>query len=126
MNRRANSAGTVTRPCRGFQGVILGQIGKLRKLRWLARLGRSHAVANAFSDHVDMPRGPRPPYLVVADALRERLDGGEWLPGEALPSAAALAQEYETSSSTVGRAVRVLIDEGRLTSVKGWGVFVAS
>ena len=72
-----------------------------------------------------MPRGPKPPYLVVADALRERLDGGEWLPGEALPSAAALAQEYETSSSTVGRAVRVLIDEGRLTSVKGWGVFAA-
>ena len=28
--------------------------------------------------------------------------------------------------STVGRAVRVLIDEGKLTSVKGWGVFVAS
>jgi DNA-binding GntR family transcriptional regulator len=72
------------------------------------------------------PRGPRPPYLTVADALRERINAGEWLPGEALPSAAALAEAYGTSSSTVGRAVRVLIDEGKLTSVKGWGVFVAS
>ena len=70
-------------------------------------------------------RGPKPPYLAVADALRARLDAGEWLPGEALPPAAVLAAEYRTSSSTVGRAVRVLIDEGRLTSVKGWGVFVA-
>lgn len=72
-----------------------------------------------------MPRGPRPPYLVVADALRERIDYGEWLPGEALPSVADLAETYEVSSSTAGRAVKVLVGEGKLTTVKGWGTFVA-
>jgi GntR family transcriptional regulator len=73
-----------------------------------------------------MPRGPIPPYRAVADALRERIDGGEWLPGEALPSVAELAQAYGVSSSTAGRAIRVLADEGKVTTVKGWGTFVAS
>jgi DNA-binding GntR family transcriptional regulator len=72
-----------------------------------------------------MPRGPRPPYLAVADALRERIEAGEWEPGGQLPSATVLAREYETSTSTVGRAVKVLADEGKVTTVQGWGVFVA-
>jgi GntR family transcriptional regulator len=72
-----------------------------------------------------VPRGPRPPYLAVADALRERIDAGEWLPGEALPSVAALSAEYEVSTSTAGRAIRVLADEGRVTTVQGWGSFVS-
>jgi GntR family transcriptional regulator len=71
-----------------------------------------------------VPRGPRPPYLAVADALRERIEAGEWLPGEALPSATALSAEYDVSTSTAGRAIRVLADEGKVTTVKGWGVFV--
>jgi DNA-binding GntR family transcriptional regulator len=65
------------------------------------------------------------PYLAVADALRERLDGGEWLPGEALPSISALAGEYRVSRSTVARAVKVLADEGRVTTIRSWGTFVA-
>jgi DNA-binding GntR family transcriptional regulator len=72
-----------------------------------------------------MPRGPRPPYLAVADALKERIDSGEWLPGEALPTVAQLAEVYKVSSSTAGRAIRVLADEGKVTTVKGWGTFVA-
>ena len=72
-----------------------------------------------------MPRGPRPPYLAVADALRERIEAGEWLPGEALPSVTALSAEYGVSTSTAGRAIRVLADEGKVTTVKGWGVFVS-
>ena len=72
-----------------------------------------------------MPRGPRPPYLAVADALRERIEAGEWLPGEVLPSATALSAEYDVSTPTAGRAIRVLADEGKVTTVKGWGVFVS-
>ena len=72
-----------------------------------------------------MPRGPRPPYLGVADALRGRIEAGEWLPGEALPSVTALSAEYGVSTSTAGRAIRVLANEGKVTTVKGWGVFVS-
>jgi DNA-binding GntR family transcriptional regulator len=65
------------------------------------------------------------PYLAVADALRERLDGGEWLPGEAMPSVNALAAEYGVSRSTAARAMKVLAGEGRVTIVRSWGAFVA-
>ena len=69
--------------------------------------------------------GPEVPYRRVADALRERLDAGEWLAGEALPGARVLAGEYGVSHATVTRALGVLADEGRLTVVRGWGSFVA-
>jgi DNA-binding GntR family transcriptional regulator len=62
---------------------------------------------------------------VIADALRARLDAGEWLPGEQIPSTAELAAEHGTSRTTAARAVRVLADEGRITVVRNWGVFVA-
>ena len=72
-----------------------------------------------------MPRTPQVPYLAVAAALRARLDAGEWLTGEQLPSATALAAEYGVSRTTAARAVRVLAAEGRVTIVKAWGAFVA-
>jgi DNA-binding GntR family transcriptional regulator len=70
-------------------------------------------------------RGPQVPYRAIADALRERLDSGEWLPGEALPSLRVLAGEYAVSQATVSRAVAQLAEEGRVTTVRGWGTFAA-
>jgi DNA-binding GntR family transcriptional regulator len=72
-----------------------------------------------------VPRTPQIPYQAIADALRERLDAGEWLPGEQLPSAAQLGEQYGVSRTTAARAVRVLADEGRVTVVRNWGAFVA-
>lgn len=72
-----------------------------------------------------MPRGPEVPYLAVAAALRERIQGGEWLPGEALPSVTALGAEYGVSRATAARAVKVLTDEGLVYTVSGWGTFRA-
>lgn len=77
------------------------------------------------SDAGDVPRSQKFPYIGVADALRARLDAGEWLPGEQLPSAEQLAGEYGVSPSTAAKAVRVLADEGRVTVVRRWGAFVA-
>lgn len=61
----------------------------------------------------------------MADALRQRLLGGEWLPGEALPGVNSLAAEYSVGKSTVARAVKLLADEGWLHTVRGWGTFVS-
>ena len=72
-----------------------------------------------------MPRTPQVPYLAIAEALRARLDAGEWLPGEQIPSTTALAAEYGTSRTPAARAVRVLAEEGRVTVVRNWGAFVA-
>jgi len=72
-----------------------------------------------------VPRTPQVPYQAIANALRERLDAGEWLPGEQLPSASQLGAEFGVSRTTAARAVRVLADEGRVTVVRNWGAFVA-
>ena len=77
------------------------------------------------ADDQPVSRAPQPPYLRVADALRQRLLGGEWLPGEALPGVISLADEYSVSKSTVARAVKILADEGRVYTVRGWGTFVS-
>ena len=62
---------------------------------------------------------------MVAGALRERLEAGEWLPGEVLPSSAGLADEYGVSRATAARAVRVLAEEtGRIVIEPSWGAFV--
>jgi DNA-binding GntR family transcriptional regulator len=76
-------------------------------------------------DDGGVPRRPEIPYLVVAASLRERLDAGEWLPGEQMPSATELAAEYGISRTTAARAVRVLAEESRVTVVRNWGAFVA-
>jgi DNA-binding GntR family transcriptional regulator len=65
------------------------------------------------------------PYKAIAGALRERLDRGEWLPGEALPSLRVLGEEYGVSQATVNRAIAELAAEGRVTTVRGWGTFAA-
>ncbi len=74
---------------------------------------------------VGMPRQRQVPYLAIADALRARLDSGEWLPGEQFPSTSQIADEYRTTRTTAAKAVRVLAAEGRVTVVPNWGTFVA-
>ena len=53
-------------------------------------------------------RQAQPPYRVVSAALRERIDSGEWLPGEQIPSVRKIADEYGVSMATARRAVVVL------------------
>ena len=47
------------------------------------------------------------------------------MPGEALPGVIPLAAEYEVGKSTVARAIKILTDEGRGPTVRGWGTFVS-
>jgi DNA-binding GntR family transcriptional regulator len=75
---------------------------------------------------VRVPRNPQIPYVAIAAALRERLDAGEWLPGEQLPSATEVAAEYTVSRTTAARAMRVLAEEGRVTIIRAWGTFVSA
>jgi len=68
---------------------------------------------------------PQPPSVQLADQLRGRIRSGELAPGAALPPITALAAEYETSTNTVQKALRILKQEGLVTSVAGYGTFVA-
>ena len=61
----------------------------------------------------------------VTGDLRRRIDGGEWQPGEALPSTAVLADHYDVSRALVGNAIKALTAEGKLVTRPRWGTFVA-
>jgi GntR family transcriptional regulator len=74
-------------------------------------------------DDQAMPRGPQRPGETVAARLRQRIAAGEWAPGEALPTVAVLADQYDVARATVARALRVLETEGLVRVVPRWGTF---
>lgn len=70
------------------------------------------------------PDDPRPVYVQVAAALRDGIASGEYRPGSRLPSGRELAKEFGIALMTAQSALRVLRDEGAVTSHQGRGVFV--
>jgi GntR family transcriptional repressor for pyruvate dehydrogenase complex len=57
----------------------------------------------------------------VAERLRERVVGGELLPGARLPNEAALASDFGVSRATVREALRVLAAQNLIRTAKGAG-----
>lgn len=60
----------------------------------------------------------------LARLLRGLITSGEMRPGDRLPSERALAAEHGVARNTAREAVRLLTDEGLVTSEQGRGVFV--
>ena len=69
--------------------------------------------------------GSHAPYRRVKHFLKSGLASGQWLPGDQMPSEAALVQQFQVSRMTVGRALRELQAEGLVTRVQGVGSFAA-
>jgi len=88
------------------------------------KAARSRRAITSGNDQ-GVPRGPERPYEIVAADLRRRIAAGEWRPGEALPTVAALAGHYGVSKATVTRTLRILADEGLVRVVPRWGTFRA-
>ncbi len=63
-------------------------------------------------------------YEEVAADLRQRIDGGEWGPGDTLPTTAELMEQYGNSKETVRQAVDVLAREGLVRVIKRKGTVV--
>jgi len=72
-----------------------------------------------------LPETAVPLYVAVADRLRQRVERGEWGPGEHLPSLHQLAEEFGVARLTARQAVQRLVAEGLLTSQRGQGTVVA-
>lgn len=68
---------------------------------------------------------PQPPSWQVAALLRAQIESGDLQPGAPLPSIVALASQYGVTTNTVQKALRMLKAEGLVTSVPGYGTFVA-
>jgi GntR family transcriptional regulator len=63
-------------------------------------------------------------YGAVAAALRQRVVGGEWPPGTALPAEGRLAAEHGVALGTVRRALELLVEQGLIERRHGRGTFV--
>lgn len=60
----------------------------------------------------------------IVDALRARIDAGEWAPRRRLPSVVHLSQEFGVARDTILRSLEVLRDLGIIYTVKNRGSFV--
>jgi GntR family transcriptional regulator len=78
---------------------------------------------------VPQPEGTplfQPLYRQIAALITRSLDGGEWQPGQAIPSELELAARYKVSQGTVRKAIDELAAANLLVRRQGKGTFVAS
>ncbi len=68
----------------------------------------------------------RPLYKQIKELLLDGLRGGEWRPGEAIPSEIELAARFRVSQGTVRKAIDELAAENLLVRRQGKGTFVAT
>ncbi|MGV9290968.1 GntR family transcriptional regulator [Streptomyces sp. NPDC003719] len=66
----------------------------------------------------------RPPYARIAGHYRDLISSGELSPGDLLPSIKTLATEWEVSTATADRAMRVLREEKLVQGIPGVGTEV--
>src|SRR5688500_1497835 len=71
------------------------------------------------------PAGATPLWAQLRDALRGRIDAGEWGPGDLIPRELDLCAAYDVSRITAARALHELVREGRLVRQRGRGTAVA-
>ncbi|WP_430610973.1 GntR family transcriptional regulator [Enterococcus sp. DIV0876] len=64
-------------------------------------------------------------YEQLADILREHIRLGTYQEGDAIPSEAALQEEFQFSRHTVRQAIAVLVNEGYLRKERGSGTYVS-
>src|SRR6266849_10408915 len=66
----------------------------------------------------------RPIYLQVRDALAERIAGGDWKPGQAIPNEGELAREFGVSPGTMRKALSLMESEHLITRQQGRGTYI--
>ena len=84
---------------------------------------RSTSASSPSSD--DSPRARRPLGRDVADDLRTRILGGEFGPGDKLPSETDLAATYGVARVTIRTALQLLQSRGLAYTRHGAGTYVA-
>ena len=68
----------------------------------------------------------RPMYLQIMEQIKQRIAGGDWTEGQAIPSIRQLAVDLQVSVITVKRAYLELEREGIIVTQQGKGSHVAS
>jgi DNA-binding GntR family transcriptional regulator len=76
---------------------------------------RSGRIDHAKPEHI---------WAQVAADIRADISAGQLAPGAKLPGEIELAAQYGVARLTVRRAIRELVDEGRLVILRGRGTYV--
>jgi 5'-deoxynucleotidase YfbR-like HD superfamily hydrolase len=71
------------------------------------------------------PADKRPPFKKIANSIRAAILTGEFEPGQQLPPGRELAEFFGVAPMTVHQAIRILREEGFVTSRAGSGVYVS-
>ena len=67
----------------------------------------------------------RPPiYMQLRDSIIKKIEDGDYLPDEMIPSEREMAQLYDINRMTVKNAIEVLVKDGYLYRIQGKGTFV--
>jgi len=85
----------------------------------------SAQATNAASPAPETPSF-QPLYQQIKGLLTQRLESGEWRPGEAIPSEQDLAAQFSVSQGTVRKAIDELAGENIVIRRQGKGTFVAT
>lgn len=70
-------------------------------------------------------QSPLPLYYQLKQMLVEKIQAGQWNPGDILPTEKQLQNEHDLSRTTVRQAIRELELEGLVTRYRGKGTFVS-
>lgn len=68
---------------------------------------------------------PIPLYYQLEEHIKELIENGQLIPGDALPPEREYAEKYQISRMTVRQAFTQLVNEGYLHRLQGKGTFVA-
>jgi DNA-binding GntR family transcriptional regulator len=79
--------------------------------------GRAPRGVN-FKSHI-------PLYIQLTEILKERIESGEWEPGQRFASEGEIGSEFGVSRTVVRSALAILESDGQLVKIKGRGIFVA-
>ncbi|KZE64685.1 phosphonate metabolism transcriptional regulator PhnF [Fictibacillus phosphorivorans] len=71
-------------------------------------------------------KSPMPLYFQIEEAIKQKIEKGEWITGTMISSEREFAENYEVSRMTVRQAINNLVNDGYLTRQKGKGTFVSA
>ncbi|MDH3635237.1 MAG: histidine utilization repressor [Gammaproteobacteria bacterium] len=82
-----------------------------------------NAILDSFDDI--SKASPEPIYQQIKKTIQRRIESGDWVAGQKLPSENDLVAALDVSRMTINRALRELTQQGLIKRVHGLGSFVA-
>jgi len=67
---------------------------------------------------------PLPKYYQISESIKEKIAGGEFVPGGKIPTYQILTKYFNTTMSTICNAIQQLENDGYIHTVRGKGMFV--